>query len=324
MGQTPDAEQAEQRIERVLEEGLERVETPEAARAIIARLERLSAGQTEAERGDAAAEKDARSAGEPCAAAATSIERAGAPAGAATAQPATSEAGVADALLEVAAQSVAPSPAAEPVVAAAQATLPPSAPVSPPVRRGRTLLKEALLKRMGPLNAVDARIYLAVNEAPHPGFLDSLAWALAIVTTGGWIWVIATLVAHLVRIPGSWMAVKRLLPSVVVATWMIEYPIKAFFRRRRPFARIVEALVIGKKPGSWSFPSGHTASSFASAWILSTVWPSRTPLFFGLASAVGYSRIYLGAHYPGDVASGAVLGVLLSEAVRRLNRALFG
>jgi undecaprenyl-diphosphatase len=200
---------------------------------------------------------------------------------------------------------------------------PPGVPV-PPARRGRRLLKDALLRRMGPLHALDVRVYIAVNEAPHPGPLDRLAWALAIIATGGWIWVIGALVAYFARVSGSWTAVKRLLPSVVIATWLIEYPIKAFFRRRRPFVHIVEALVIGKRPGSWSFPSGHTASSFASAWILSTVWPTRAPVFFGLASAVGFSRIYLGAHYPGDVASGAIFGVVLAEVVRRVLRRLFG
>lgn len=168
------------------------------------------------------------------------------------------------------------------------------------------------------MTALDARIYLAINEAPHHHALDSLAWALSLVTTGGWIWIIASLVAHLLRVPRSWLAVKRLVPSVLVATWLVEHPIKSFFRRRRPFARIVEALVIGKKPGSWSFPSGHTAASFASAWILSTVWPRGAPVFFGAAGLVGMSRIYVGAHYPGDVGSGAILGVLLSELIRRL------
>jgi undecaprenyl-diphosphatase len=312
---TSVGEQAEQRVERVLEEGLERVETPEAARAIIERIERLAAGQTEADRGEAAAEQTARSP-DSSVAAATAIEQA------ATA-PARPEEAVAEALTETAAQTVSATDSAEYVVAAAQATLPPSAPASPAARRGRQLLRAAVLRRMGPLNALDARIYLAVNDAPHPGVLDSLGWAIALVFTGGWIWVIGTLVAYLVRVPGSWQAVKRLLPAVVVATWIIEYPIKAFFARRRPFAKIVQALVIGKKPGSWSFPSGHTASSFASAWILSSVWPRRAPLFFGLASLVGLSRVYLGAHYPGDVASGALLGVVLSEIVRRINHRLF-
>jgi undecaprenyl-diphosphatase len=312
VSQSPDSEQPERRVERVLEEGLERVETPQAARAVVARLERLSRGHTEEERGNAAGQ---RTAGEPAAAAHT-IEQA--------AQRKSPENAVAGVLAETAAQSVAPGPAAEPVVQAAKQTLAPGAQVPPAARRGRRYLKEAVLRRMGPLNALDARVYLAINDAPHPGVLDSLAWALALITTGGWVWVIGALVAYLVRVPDSWTAVKRLLPSVVIATWLIEYPIKAFFRRRRPFARIVEALVIGKRPGSWSFPSGHTASSFASAWILSTVWPKRAPVFFGLASAVGLSRIYLGAHYPGDVASGAMFGLVLSEVVRRVLRRLFG
>lgn len=310
VGEPSGDEHVVERLQRVLEEGLERVDSPEAAQAVIARIEKLSAGQTEAEQGDAAARQTATAAN-PADAAVRKIENA-------AAQPESAEHAVADVLTSTAAQSVAPSVAAAPVVEAAQATLAERATVSEPARRGRRLLKEAVLRRMGPLNALDARIYLAVNEGPHTGSLDSLAWGLAIIATGGWIWVIGTLVAYLVRVPGSWLAIKRLLPSVVVATWIVEYPIKAFFRRRRPFARIVEALVIGKKPGSWSFPSGHTASSFASAWILASVWPKRAPVFYSLAGLVGFSRIYLGAHYPGDVASGAILGTVLSELVRRL------
>ena len=81
--------------------------------------------------------------------------------------------------------------------------------------------------------------------------------------------------------------------------------------------------MVGKKPGSWSFPSGHTASSFAAAWTLSTIWPRRAPLFLGLATLVGFSRIYVGAHYPGDVTSGAFAGMTIAELVRQaLKRSL--
>lgn len=304
----------ERRIERVLEEGLERIETPEAAHAIVAHLERLSAGRTEAQAGEAAAEQTAGAADQ-SAAAASSVES--------CAREPDDTRAVAEVLHTVAQQSVAPTPAAETVTSAAQATLKTGQPVPPKARRGRRLLKDAVLHRMRPLNALDAQVYLAINEAPHPGGLDSLAWLIAALFTGGWIWVIGTLVAYLLRVPRSWQAVKRLLPSVVIATWIIEYPIKSFFRRRRPFVRIVQALVVGKKPGSWSFPSGHTGSSFASAWILSTVWPRAAAVFFGIASTVGFSRIYVGAHYPGDVLSGAFFGVLLSEAVRQIAKRLF-
>lgn len=293
---------AKERVERVLEQGLERVDTLDVARAVVARVERLSAGDTEEERA-------ARTAAHPDGV--DRIERA--------AETPAADTAVAHVLERAAEQAVAPTPAAPAVVEAAQETLTPTAPVSPRAQRGRRLLKAAALRRMGPLQALDARLYLEINESPHPGWLDSLAWVVAIVTMGGWIWVIGTLVAYLLRVPRSFSAFKQLLPCVVGATWLVELGVKAFFRRRRPFVRIVQALVIGKKPGSWSFPSGHTASSFASAWVLSTIWPRRAPAFFALASCVGFSRVYVGAHYPGDVASGAFFGVVFSELIRRLS-----
>jgi undecaprenyl-diphosphatase len=307
----------QQRVERVLEEGLERVQTPEVARAVIARVERLSHGKTEEQLGQVAAEQTTQAApDEQTRAAATTIEHA--------AEKPKPESALAAALATTAAQSVAPTTAAPKVVEAAQAALTPSAPVSPQARRGRELLREATLRRMSPLQALDARLYLAINDSPHPGWLDSVAWALAMITIGGWIWVIGVLLAYLLRVPRSWRAIKYLLPAVVGATWVVEYPVKAYFRRHRPFVEIVRALVIGKKPGSWSFPSGHTAASFASAWVLSTIWPRKAPLFLSLAGGVGLSRIYVGAHYPGDVLSGALAGSVLSELIRRVVRRLFG
>jgi undecaprenyl-diphosphatase len=91
---------------------------------------------------------------------------------------------------------------------------------------------------------------------------------------------------------------------VIVASWSAEYPVKAYFRRRRPFIDVVRALVVGKEPGSWSFPSGHTCAAFAAAWILGRYWPRTRPIF-GIAATVGYSRVYVGAHYPSDVPTGA-------------------
>jgi undecaprenyl-diphosphatase len=190
------------------------------------------------------------------------------------------------------------------------------------VARGRTLLKDAVLRRMGPVQRLDARIYLAVNGIPHAPWSDRLANGLTVWTTGGWIWCGAVLLARLAGVPRARGAFWDMVPSVAAATWVVEHPVKALFRRRRPFVDVVRALVVGKKPGSWSFPSGHTAASFASAWIVSKSWPRRSPLFFGLAALVGCSRIYVGAHYPGDVVVGAWAGMALAEVANRLTRLL--
>jgi undecaprenyl-diphosphatase len=90
--------------------------------------------------------------------------------------------------------------------------------------------------------------------------------------------------------------------------------------RDRPPLRYPEPEPLVGTPGSHSFPSGHTTSSFACATILTAAAPRFGPLFYLLALAIGFSRIYDGVHYPLDVVGGAVLGVaialLLLAAVR--------
>jgi undecaprenyl-diphosphatase len=75
-------------------------------------------------------------------------------------------------------------------------------------------------------------------------------------------------------------------------------------------------------PHSRSFPSGHAATSFACATVLAWLAPRWAPAFYLLALAIGYSRLYVGVHWPFDVIGGAALGLatallLLSGARRR-------
>jgi undecaprenyl-diphosphatase len=221
-------------------------------------------------------------------------------------------------LTTVAAEAVAPTPDAPIVGNAAEHVVCSTAPARPRTRRGLEFLRHALLERMEPHEWLDARIYIAVNALPHPGWLYKVTDAITVVFNGGWIWLGATVVTALVGVPGGKRAALQLTVPLVATTWIVEHPVKSFFRRKRPFVDIVRALVVGKKPGTWSFPSGHTASSFAAAAILSRCWPERKALFFALASLVGFSRIYAGAHYPGDVAAGATIGVGLATGIRRL------
>jgi membrane-associated phospholipid phosphatase len=295
-------ERDEEHIESILSEEIGQVESPEQASAVIEKADQLAGRTTQEKRGEATA-KTPTSAVE-------SVDRASK-----IPEPVTKTAAT---LTTVAAEAVAPTPEAPIVGNAAGKVVQPTTQVRPRTRHGLELLRHALLERMQPHEWLDARLFIAVNTLPHPDWLYRVTDGVTFVFNGGWIWLGATVAAALVGAPGGRQAALQLATPLAVSTWTVEHPVKSFFRRRRPFIDIVRALVVGKKPGTWSFPSGHTASSFAAATILSRCWPERKALFFGLASMVGFSRIYAGAHYPGDVAAGATIGAVLATTVQWL------
>jgi len=94
----------------------------------------------------------------------------------------------------------------------------------------------------------------------------------------------------------------------VAATYIVQTRVKPRFRRARPFVN-QEARVVGLRPSDHSFPSGHTASSFAAATALAFYYPKAAPLAYGVATAVGASRVHLGVHFPSDAAVGGVIGI---------------
>lgn len=83
--------------------------------------------------------------------------------------------------------------------------------------------------------------------------------------------------------------------------------LKMVFNRKRPE---------GDYP-RWnsSFPSCHTATFFSLATVFAEKYPSMKIPFYGLASIIGFSRVYLGKHYPSDVLTGAILGYLIGKLV---------
>jgi undecaprenyl-diphosphatase len=78
--------------------------------------------------------------------------------------------------------------------------------------------------------------------------------------------------------------------------------------RPRPSRAIDGFAPLADNPDAFSFPSGHTAAAFAVAVALAGEPFGAGPLALLLAGGIGLSRVYLGAHYPLDVAVGAALG----------------
>ena len=99
------------------------------------------------------------------------------------------------------------------------------------------------------------------------------------------------------------------IASSSAINFLVTTAIKKIVRRPRPFNGRVKINAV-YHPGSTSFPSGHSSSSFTTATALSQVyskWYVIAPAYLW-AGAMGYSRMYLGVHYPTDVATGALLG----------------
>ena len=95
----------------------------------------------------------------------------------------------------------------------------------------------------------------------------------------------------------------------LVISQVISFSTKAIVGRNRPSIQD-PTLIPLKNVKTQSFPSGHTTAAFATATSLAIIYPKWYIIVpaYTWASLVGYSRLYLGVHYPTDILGGAILG----------------
>ena len=154
---------------------------------------------------------------------------------------------------------------------------------------------------------IDRRLFRLINGLPHSTTSDRYVSVLSDLGEGlGWVAGGAAL-AILGGPKGRRAGLATAFASLA-ATYVVQVRVKPLFRRVRPFVNR-EARVVGFKPPDHSFPSGHTASSFAAATALAFYYPKAAPLAYGVAVGVGASRVHLGVHFPSDAAVGGVIGI---------------
>ena len=181
---------------------------------------------------------------------------------------------------------------------------------------GKRVQDEMIRRLPRQRETIDARLFLLINGLPHTGYWDDHIELLSDLGKGiGWV------------TGAGWLALRdgargrragiASTAAMFAAVGLVQGPLKKYMPRDRPFKRRL-AFVVGVEPVDSSFPSGHTAGSFAAATALAAFYPHDRPLLLAFASAVGISRVYLGHHFLSDVLVGAALGSGIGALAARL------
>ena len=172
---------------------------------------------------------------------------------------------------------------------------------------------------MNALNLFEANIVLWIQENLRVGFLNPVMQGITHLGDGGIFWIILSVLLLLfkkTRKVGLCCALGLIFDLLVV-----NMAIKPLVARIRPYEIIKEISILTHQPGDHSFPSGHSAGSFACAWAFFRAYKKKwgVPALV-LASLVSLSRLYVGVHYPTDVLGGIVIGIILGELGYRLGK----
>jgi undecaprenyl-diphosphatase len=154
---------------------------------------------------------------------------------------------------------------------------------------------------------------IAIWVATHRvSALNEIFVGLGTVEKLGLVWVLAA--AAIAATRGA-----RVFATIAIAVGVglttlaadsVSFLLKDAVHRPRPFVAHPEIHPLYAVHSS-SFPAGHAATAFAGATVVAFLAPRAAPVLFLVAALIGYSRVYVGDHYPTDVLAGAVIGVVV-------------
>ena len=166
---------------------------------------------------------------------------------------------------------------------------------------------------MNLIQNMDIYILDFIHKNIANNFLDKIMIFITSIGNLGLIWIAISL---LLLISKKYRKVGVLcIASLLLSSLIGEVLLKNLVQRGRPFTAVEGINLLIKAPKSFSFPSGHTASSFAVATVVGRkIEKFKLPIYI-LAIAIAFSRLYLYVHYPSDVLVGALIGVISAKII---------
>ncbi|WP_116199959.1 phosphatase PAP2 family protein [Amycolatopsis circi] len=153
-----------------------------------------------------------------------------------------------------------------------------------------------------------------------PGWVQSLVLAytsyglVLVAPFFAWLWWRARPTGSPER-----MAAALLVPAATVVAYVLSEIVKAFVHEQRPCRGLPPEAIVGAcpPPGDWSFPSNHSTIAAAVALGGAFAWRKGAPWLAAFAATMGFSRVFVGAHYPHDVLIGLALGAGMALLLQR-------
>ncbi len=165
----------------------------------------------------------------------------------------------------------------------------------------------------------DGGILLWIQETLRTDWLTPVMKAVTFLGDSGWFWIVLALALCCFR-PTRRAGVAAAI-ALLLSLLVNNICLKPLIDRIRPYELVEGLICLVSPPGDASFPSGHAGASFAAAAAMFPYLRRRWGVcLLVLAGLIALSRLYVGVHFPTDVAAGVLIGLLLGFIASRLAR----